>query len=140
MPKVIIDTNLFVSAFLKETAISRSLLNEWKKGSFVLIISEPILEEIVKVLSRPRIMNLTKISKGEIRELANLLIERAEIVKPKRKFYLARDPKDNMFLEAAFAGKADYLVTGDKDLLALKKFRKTKIINTRDFLNRLKKY
>ena len=135
MLKVIIDTNLLVSAFLKKTSTSRSLIEKWKRGAFILVISEPILREIIEVLSRPRIRALTKMTKEEIGELISLIIEKALMVKPKRKIRLIKDPKDSMFLEAALVSSADYLVTGDKHLLSFKKFKKTKIIKVKEFLN-----
>ena len=56
------------------------------------------------------------------------------IIEPSSKFNAVRDKKDNKIIECAFDGKADYIVTGDPDLLILKEFRGIKIITAREFL------
>ena len=138
MPRVIIDTNIIISAFIKRTSTSAILLKYWREGKFILIISHEILAEIHYVLLRPRILALTKMTAGEIAELIALITEGAEIISPDRKISVSsRDFKDNIFLEAAIAGKADYLVSGDKDLLVSKKINGTRIITLRDFLEKL---
>jgi len=129
MKNVVIDTNVFVSALTGGTA-SRKILMFLKIGRFKLIISEELLTEITGVLSRPKF----KFDKNNLDRILRYITRRSHIVFPKEKVSVCRDPKDNIVLECAVAGKADFIVTGDKDLLSLKKFRKTSIISPHQFL------
>ena len=81
-----------------------------------------------------RAVNDGKITKEEIDELTEHISRKAQKVESTAKIDICRDPKDNIVLECAAAGKADFIVTGDKDLLALKSFRKIRIITPRKFL------
>ncbi len=122
MLKIILDTNIIVSLFIKRSETAKTVFAALKNNSFQLVISEAILKETLEVLSRPRIRQLTKMSKKEIRQLGLLLLENALKVKPLIKIEMCRDHFDDKFLECAVAAKADYLVSGDKDLLVLKSF------------------
>lgn len=137
MPRVIIDTNIIVSAFIKRVSASAVLLKHWREGKFILIVSREILAKIYHVLLRPRIVALTKMTTGEIAELIALISEEAEIISPDKTAISSRDFKDNIFLEAAVTGRADFLVTGDRDLLVLKKINRTQIVTLRDFLGKI---
>lgn len=134
MLKIILDTNIIVSLFIKRSETAKTVFDALKNNGFQLVISEAILKETLEVLSRPRIRQLTKMSKKEIRQLGLLLLENALKVKPQTKLAVCRDPFDDKFLECAVAAKADYLVSGDKDLLVLKSFRGTAIIRLAEFM------
>jgi len=96
-----------------------------------VIVSEEMLKELSEVANRPKFKNIFT---GErLKELFSLLDSYAIMVSPTHNFALCRDSKDNFLLEAAAEGKADYLITGDKDLLVLKKIHRTRIIKLRDF-------
>jgi putative PIN family toxin of toxin-antitoxin system len=71
---------------------------------------------------------------NEIEALIALIALRGIIVTPVRRITVCRDPDDNMFIEAALAGMAEYVVTGDKDLLTLKKFETVRFVTPRAFL------
>jgi len=131
MKNVVIDTNVFISA-LTGGITTRKILTLLKAGKFKLIISEELLKEIIVVLSRPKF----KFDKNNLDRILRYIIRKAHIVFPEEKISICRDPKDNVVLECAVAGKADFIVTGDKDLLALKRFRKTSIISPRQFLKK----
>ncbi len=66
----------------------------------------------------------------------NNFLEDVHLINPKEKIFVCRDPKDNMILELAVAGNADFIVTGDQDLLTLNPFRKIKIVNPVNFLKK----
>jgi len=67
-----------------------------------------------------------------------LIRKKAQVVNPAHKITLCRDPRDNLVLECALAGKADFIVTGDEDLLVLKKFKSISIITPKNFIKHLK--
>jgi putative PIN family toxin of toxin-antitoxin system len=98
-----------------------------------ILISNDVLSELINVLSRSK---FDRYITSEIREdfLAGLMLE-AEIVPITEKITACRDPKDNKFLELAISSYADYLLTGDQDLLVLHPFRNLQIITVSNFLN-----
>jgi putative PIN family toxin of toxin-antitoxin system len=120
--RVVVDTNILVSAMIKPRGHIGLILQHLRAGKYILIYSEPILTEIVDVLNRPRIRDKYGFAPGDIETFVALLILRGEVVVPKRRITVCRDPKDNMILEAAADGNADKIVSGDNDLLDLKNF------------------
>lgn len=119
-PRVVVDTNLFVSGLIVKRGIPHQLLSHWRRGSFTLLISEEQREEIAAVLDRPAIAERYGITPEERAELLHLIDTRAIKVTGSRHLPLSvRDPKDEMILASALGGEADYLVTGDEDLLVL---------------------
>lgn len=126
-PRVVIDTNVLISGTLwggKPGLIIR----EYQQGRFSLLISPFILAELASFLEKYQV-------KPEQREtiLKEFNIKPIKIIPPK-KVAICRDKKDNQVLNLCLAGRADFLVTGDKDLLTLKKFERTKIVKPRKFL------
>jgi len=113
IPRAVLDTNLFVRGLLRGP-VSLPLIYAWKEERFRLVTSEVLLAELFEVLARPRFRPY--FTRQDVEELGELLYERAEIVEPTTHVRLCRDPKDDMFLDVAIAGKVPYLVTGDDDL------------------------
>ena len=95
-----------------------------------------MLKEISEVLRRPKFKNI--FTNKRIKELFALLDSYATVVSPRDRVTICRDRKDNFLLEIAQEGKADYLVTGDDDLLVLDSFHSTRIIKPADFEKILK--
>lgn len=129
--RVVLDTNIFIS-ILKRGKL-RSILDYWIDGKFDLVISDEILEEIFRVLLRPK-FNFTA---EEIENLGSLIFERAIMCNPIQKITICKDRDDNKFIECALKGEAEYIVSGDSDLLTLKKFKNIEIISPIEFLNKL---
>ena len=115
--RVVLDTNVLVSALAYPESLPGRILNAWREGEVELVLSRYILDEMVRVLPRlPRIM----MTAAEIRDLADSFLFLAEIVEPSAEADEAlRDPSDQLVLGTLRAAHADYLVTGDKDLLTL---------------------
>lgn len=126
-PRVVLDSNIFVSAIVWG-GNPEKVLNLWLEEEFILFISPKILLEILMVLAK------FQIPAGLIGKIKSLIENHAEKIIPKSDFKACRDPKDNLFLNLCFDCRADYLVTGDKDLLSLKKFKGTKILKPQEFL------
>jgi len=137
MIKVVIDTNVIVSSVIKKTGVTFSLIEKWKKKGFILLLSEPIIKEILEVLSRPRIRAISKMSKEEIREFGLLLYEGSRLIEPATSIIACQDPDDNKFLECAVSGEADYIVSKDKHLLDLEEYEGIKILTPEGFLDML---
>lgn len=132
MKNILIDTNVFISALLKSKNCIL-ILEALKQDKFKLILSEKIIEEILIVAENPEF----ELTEYEIEELKELLREKAEIIEPSEQISICRDPKDNIVLECALAGKSDFIVTGDKDLLSLKKLKSISIIPPKEFVRLL---
>jgi putative PIN family toxin of toxin-antitoxin system len=128
--RLVIDTNIVVSAALNEDGLQRTVLLIATTRPARLYVSRPIIEEYSRVLARPYL----RISKGLRQQLLQLIKNRSSLVVPQRRLEAALDPDDNTFLECADAARADYLVTGN--LKHFPKFWKnTKIIAARDFVS-----
>ena len=115
--RVVLDTNVLVSALAYPGSIPGRILNAWREGEVDLVLSRYILDEMVRVLPRlPRI----KLTPAEIRDLADSFLFLAEIVESSTDpDETLRDPTDQFVLGTLRTAQADYLVTGDIDLLAL---------------------
>jgi uncharacterized protein len=128
--RVIVDTNIIVSAYLG--GVLEGIIVAWKSGKFTLVVSKEIAEEYLEVLRRPKF----KIEKAEVDDFAASLLDRADFVIPLGTLNVIEgDPTDNKFLEAAVAGNASLIVSGDNHLLDLGRFRKTSIITPRRFVD-----
>jgi len=113
MLNVVVDTNVFVRGLLR-SAVVVPLINAWKANRFRLLTSEELLQELVEVLARPKLRKYFQ--EEQVRELLLLISEQGKVVEPSQHVNFCRDPKDNIFLDVAIAGRADYLVTEDEDL------------------------
>jgi putative PIN family toxin of toxin-antitoxin system len=115
--RVVLDTNVLVSGLAYPESLPGRIVSAWKQGALTVVLSRYILDEMVRVLPR---LKRVKLSAAEIRDLADSFMFMAEIVEPSGKLEKAlRDRADAPVLQALQAAKADYLITGDKDLLAL---------------------
>jgi len=131
--RLVIDTNILVSALLAGTSLPAHLIDLWREGRFDLLTSAEQLDELMRVTRYPKIRErLTPALAGR---LINELREIAVVVQNLPAIAVCADPYDNYLLAIAAAGAADFLVTGDKrDLLGLKLHEGARIITVRDFL------
>ena len=121
--KALFDTNVLVAAFVAE-GVCAKLLGRARRKQFDLVLSPFILEEFTNVLSRK-----FSASKEQIRAACNLISEAARTVSHTSVMSgICRDPDDDQILSSALAAKADYLVTGDNDLLELDEFHGIRIV------------
>ncbi len=117
MRRVVFDTNVLISAFLANEGKSAQILRH--SIPFTLITSEEILAELFEKLHLPRIKKKYALTDALIAEYMITLREVSNIVQVQTSVTLVRDPDDNNVLACAIDGKADYVVTGDRDLLAI---------------------
>ena len=101
MPVVLLDTNVWVSAFINPHGFPARLRDAWIAGRFDVVVSPALLEEIADVLTRPRIQTKYDLSTEEIQQFLRLLQERALHVAPRGELHLCRDPEDDLILETA---------------------------------------
>jgi putative PIN family toxin of toxin-antitoxin system len=115
--RVVLDTNVLVSGLAYPGSVPGRIVTAWRQGGLEVVLSRYILDELVRVLRRlPRVQLTT----AEIRDLADSFMFLADVVEPRGAEDVdLRDPADQPVLLTLQAAKADYLVTGDKDLLAL---------------------
>jgi uncharacterized protein len=114
--RAVVDTNVWVSGLLKPSGWPGRIRRGLEAGRFALVTSEPLLSELSKVLSRPRIIRRFGVHPTDTAALLSLIRERAEIVTITRTVALCRDPDDDIVLETAMVGHADTVVTRDDDL------------------------
>jgi putative PIN family toxin of toxin-antitoxin system len=128
--RLVLDTNVFVSAALKPDGLQRTvpLLALVKPAR--LYVSAPILAEYKTVLSRAEL----QIRKGLRHRFLQLIKSHAHLVRPVRRLAIAADPDDNIFLECADSARADYLVTGNQRHFP-RFWKQTKVISSREFLD-----
>lgn len=131
MIRVIFDTNVLISATLLRHSVSRQAFDQAINRSTVLS-SLATLAEIMEVIRRPQFDRYVTIA--ERREFLSALIRNTTLIAILASVAICRDPKDNKFLELAVNGQADFVVSGDNDLLVLHPFRGVKIVTPRDFL------
>jgi putative PIN family toxin of toxin-antitoxin system len=128
--RIIIDTNLWISFLITKDFAKIDEILFSRRG--ILVFSQELLDEFLEVAKRPKFRRF--FSTTEIEELLETIDEYADFVKVQTQIEICRDPKDNFLLSLSVDGNADYLLTGDKDLLELTKFGETTIITISDFL------
>jgi putative PIN family toxin of toxin-antitoxin system len=142
-PAGVVDTNLFVSAVISPNGSPARLLEAWRQGWFRLLIADAQLDEIARVLSRSWLRDRYGVTHVQVAGLLRELEGRAHriVPLPYEKLPLrCRDTDDDALLASALGGGADYLVTGDEDLLVLDgdpRLGQLRIVRVGDFLTRL---
>jgi putative PIN family toxin of toxin-antitoxin system len=131
VPRLVVDTNVWVSAIFWG-GNPRKIIEAWIDGKIFLVISVDLRRELYQTVSKKA--KMLKIFPEFAAEWLEIIDEKSVLVRPKEKVEICRDSKDNVLLEAAISGEANYLVTGDKDILVLKTFEGTKIVTPTEFL------
>ena len=127
--RLVLDTNVLVSALLNPLGTPSHLLRAWRRAEYELVVSLPLLTKLRRVLSRPRLASHLRASGVSEEELLLDLETVATLVNPAETVSaVAKDASDNRVLEAALAGEADYIVSGDEHLLRLGELRGTAIV------------
>ena len=133
--KVVFDTNVWISIFMEEV-----LYDEFSqvKQKLTVYVSKDIILELSKVLLYPKIARV--LEKNDIRgkDVLRVIAVYSKIVEPKVELHIINeDEEDNKILECALAARADIIVSGDKHLLNLGKFKKTRILTAKEFFDNL---
>ena len=136
---VVLDTNVVISALLSPKGPPAEIINRWEAEELDVVTSSPLIGELKRVLTYPRVRKYLKLSEEEIDTLLKRLSAAAVVVDPQPTLKVVEtDPTDNRVLECAIAGGASYIVTGDTHLLELKEYRQIVILEPAAFLTVLK--
>jgi putative PIN family toxin of toxin-antitoxin system len=121
--RVVIDTNVIISAFISGGK-SLKILDYWRKGNIVLVVSNTILQEYQDVLSSKKIRNKYKISLFNIELFIKDIMSISYFVNDNilldRPLIRSRDQADDIFISCALVSNCKYLISGDKDVLAVR--------------------
>ncbi|MBI2908968.1 MAG: putative toxin-antitoxin system toxin component, PIN family [Chloroflexi bacterium] len=129
------DTNVIVSRTLSERGAPAEIVRLGRAGAFTFLVSEPILAEYQKALSYKGVQARYGYSARDVAREIRKLRKSGEMVQaPEPLRVVPDDPKDDIFLECAAAGEADYIVSGDSHLLALREYRGIRILSPAVFL------
>jgi uncharacterized protein len=129
---VVLDTNILVSSLMVQLGHPAAIYRAWREGHFTLLTCEEQLDELQSTLRQPAVAGRIKPHKAG--RLVNDIWEFAETIASLPRVQRSSDPADDYLLALCEAGKADYLVTGDKSgLLSLSRHKSTRIISARNF-------
>ncbi|AWW29109.1 putative toxin-antitoxin system toxin component, PIN family [Echinicola strongylocentroti] len=129
--KIVLDTNLWISFLISKDLIQLDELIATQK--IKLVFSLELIEEFIEVVSRPKFKKY--FSTNDIENILEYFDQYGQIFKVKSTIKACRDEKDDFLLNLSIDSKADFLITGDKDLLSLGKIEKTKIMTFKEFTN-----
>ena len=128
--KLVLDTNTIISAFFWE-GNEAELFRKIEQGKAKLYITSEILKEVEEVIKRPKFDRVMKNAGLTPDQIMQKIVSLSHLViAPKITVKVCRDEKDNKFLECAKSAKADYLISGDEDLLSLKEYNGIFIVRT----------
>ncbi len=132
--RLIFDSNVLIRTLLNEHSFSGQAFLKPGQLGFDVLISVSTLAESIEVVMRP------KFDKYLPKATRQLFLEEYEAngikIKVTRQVKACRDPKDDMYLDLALSGKADFIITNDEDLLVLNPFENIPIITPKEFLER----
>lgn len=126
--RVVLDTNVLVSALIRRTSVPGALLEAWRDGRLEVVVSSALLAELERVLAYPRLRRYLALTADEARSLVAELRDVALIADAVDVEVVTRDPDDDHVLAAAVAGGAEYIVSGDRDLLELGDYHGIEIV------------
>lgn len=136
MIQAVLDVNVLVSSTVGPLGHSRQLLTAWQDQRFTLLTSEGMIVELEEKLRLPRISQRYKLTEEDIRFVVGLLRTQAQLVMvpAEEQRVVTSDPEDDYVLATARLGQAQYLVTGDRNLLNMGEYEEVTIITPREFL------
>ena len=130
MKKVVLDTNVTISAFFWE-GNPRKIYDLARKGNLIMLLSDDMEKEFIRVLGYEKF----GLSPQEVMPFLRNLRRHARHVETKSKISMVMDyPTDNIFLECALDGSADFIISGDRHLLAINVYKGIEIVRARELL------
>ncbi len=114
--RVLLDTNVWVSAVIRPSGYPAQVITAWQGGRFDVVISSPLLAELTDVLNRPRILTRYPLVKEDASALLEVIVEQAIFTEVIQIVPLCRDPRDDIVLATAMAGCATHIVSRDEDI------------------------
>ena len=133
MKRIVLDTNTLISAIGWKDGNPRQIFDECMYDKYELVESLDLIKEFLEVIQRPK---FNFISDDDKQEFLMNLMSICEVVEPKKKLEVIReDPDDNMVLECAVEGRADYIISGDDHLQKLGEYAGIKIVSPKRFVD-----
>ena len=138
-PRVVLDTNVLVSATLKQgPSVPDSILQALKNQRFILLTSPSIIFEVENVMNREEITRRSPLTPKKRKLFVENLLKISVATSDRLKMQAVRnDPDDDKFVACAIEGQADFIVSGDKHLLELNEYQGIRIISPKEFLDQL---
>lgn len=137
-PRLVIDTNVFVSGLISPSGFPAKILQTVRENRAVHLVSDPIVEEYLRVLRYPRIRKFKNVTDTFLTEIATYLAYEAERIELISTITLSPDPDDDVFLATAVDGRANLIISGDRaDMLTLGKVRNIPVVTAREAMHRL---
>lgn len=130
--RLVIDTNIWISLLISKKL--KTLDDLFFSNDVKILFSEELIEELSATIKKPKLEKYFS-KKDALEEMMLVFEPFIDLVEIKSQVNICRDVKDNFLLALAEDGKADYLITGDNDLLVLNRFKETRIITISDFIN-----
>jgi len=136
--RAVLDTNVLVSSLVAEHGPPRQILNAWLENRYILVTSLYLVEELIHVLSYPRIAERLRLDEDELEAILAALLSKAEVTPGRLRLPgVTRDPKDDAVVACAREGEAHYIVSGDQDLLVLSEYEGIRVVTPRQFVETL---
>ena len=137
--RVALDANIYVSSLISSRGNPANIINRWLAGEFDVLLSQPIIDEILRVTGYERLQKKYQKLRENRLEFVELISEQGIWIEPKEQLaVVVDDESDNRYLECAVAGGATYVVTGDNHLLQLENFQGINIVTPATFVALLK--
>ena len=138
--RAVLDTDVLVSGLMGVKSPPRRIVDGWLEGPFTLVTSLHLVGELAHVLGYPRIAKRIRLDRTDVDMILAALLSQAEVVPGELELTgVTPDPKDDAVVACAVEGQADYLVSGDEDLLVLHVYQGTQVVTPRRFLEILRK-
>lgn len=135
--RAVVDTNVLISGATGSTTPAQ-VIDGWRQNKYILVTSPQLIAEVNEVIRRPEIIRQFNLSESLISGFVGTLSTRAYVTPGTLQLdVIKEDPPDNQVLSAAVEGSADYIVSGDKDLLRLGQYQDIAILKPIDFLDRI---
>ena len=135
--RVVLDTNILISALIRPKSVARQIYEGARSGRITLVTCDAQLDEFRRVTRYPKIQQYVR--PAEAGTILNVLRELAVCIEVNEKVDVSPDPADNFLFALAQASQADYLVMGDKaDVLAIGRYGKTQVVTARQLVEILK--
>ena len=141
MYRAVLDTNVFVSGGVISNSYPSQVIDQWRAGTFTLVVSPTLLEEYNEVLFRPQIRKYTGLTVEETRQYISEIEKRSYMTSGILELnILTDDSDDNMVLACAVEGHASHLVTGNQKHFPFKSYQGVTIVTPRKFIDVLEGY
>jgi putative PIN family toxin of toxin-antitoxin system len=133
--RAVLDTNVLVSGLVSQKGPPRQILDAWLESRYTLVLSLYLVDELAHVLTYPRIAERVHLTQEELEAVLAALLSQAELTPGKLQLLgVTRDPKDDPILACAVEGQADYIVSGDQNLLVLDEYEGIQVVTPRRFV------